>query len=140
MPGRHVWGRRRTVAILSIASVLFVSTGDAAAQERSVNSLRLVPGGTASRHEWEEIYRPSILGRMQEVMGPLPSHDRTRPLNVKLLEEVDGGEYWRQLLTYEPEPGSTVPLYVLIPKRVLYGNLKTYGVLCLHQTRAEGHK
>ena len=73
-------------------------------------------------------------------MGPLPSHDRASLLNVKILEEVDCGEYWRQFLTYEPEPNSTVPAYVLIPKRVLYEDLQTYGILCLHQTRAEGHK
>lgn len=102
--------------------------------------LQLPPGAASSIADWETIYRPAALKRMQEVMGPLPRHDRSRPLDVKILEEVDCGDYWRQYLTYKPEPDSIVLAYLLIPKRIRESNLKTFGILCLHQTRAEGHK
>ena len=124
----------RTGVIVLIASVRFVFA------ESEPKELRLAAGATASQAEWEKVHRPAILARMQEVMGPLPRHDRKRSLNVKIQEEVDCGEYVRRLITYEPEPQSTTPAYLLIPKRVLNGNAKAYGMLCLHQTRAEGHK
>ena len=73
-------------------------------------------------------------------MGPLPAHDRKRSLNALIVEEVDCGDYWRRLVTYEPEANSTVPAYLLIPKKVLSGNIRTHGVLCLHQTHAAGQK
>jgi pimeloyl-ACP methyl ester carboxylesterase len=86
------------------------------------------------------IYRPAILGRMQEVMGPLPNHDRARPLNIKIVEEVDCGEYVRRFLTYESQPGGVVPAYLLIPKRMLNERQATYGILTLHQTHRAGQK
>jgi hypothetical protein len=124
----------RTGVIVLMASVRFIFA------EGEPGELKLAEGSTASREKWEKVYRPAILARMQEVMGPLPQHDRKRALNVKIEEEVDCGEYVRRLITYEPEPDSITPAYLLIPKKVLNGNAKTHGVLCLHQTRAEGHK
>ena len=123
-----------TVAIVLIASVHFFVQG------AETNSLRLSADATRSRADWEMIYRLAILGRMQEVMGPLPTHDRARPLNIKIVEEVDCGEYVRRFLTYESEPGSDVPAYLLIPKRVLNERQATYGLLTLHQTHRAGQK
>mgnify|MGYP003574983181 CR=1 FL=1 len=77
---------------------------------------------------------------MQEVMGPLPGSEKRSPLEVKIEEEVDCGSYVRRLLTYQAEPGSRVPAYVLIPKAALAGKEQAHGVLCLHQTRREGQK
>lgn len=102
--------------------------------------LQLQPGATRSLQDWEEIYRPSILKRMQEVMGRVPEEHRSRPLNVRVIEEVDCGEYVRRFLTYESEPNSSVPAYLLIPKSALDGTAKTYGILCLHQTHSAGQK
>lgn len=102
--------------------------------------LQLFAEPNTSRTDWETKYRPAILKKMEEVMGPVPSHDRKRPLNVVIKEEVDCGDYERQLVTYESEPNSTVPAYLLIPKMVLSGNVQTHGVLCLHQTHAAGQK
>src|SRR5687767_13133452 len=107
-----------TAAILSIAAVFFFSIKPRAAE------LKLPEGATNSVPEWEEKHRPAILQRMREVMGPMPQHDRKRPLNPQLTEEVDCGEYVRRLFKFESEPNSFVPAYLLIPKSVLQGSGK----------------
>ena len=86
--------------------------------------------------------RAEIVRGMNEVMGPLPGKDKRCPLDPKIEEEGDGGEYVRRLITYESEPGSRVPAYLLIPKSVLYDKQKRKapGVLCLHQTHSLGQK
>ena len=98
----------RTGVIVLIASVRFVFA------ESEPKELRLAAGATASQAEWEKVHRPAILARMQEVMGPLPRHDRKRSLNVKIQEEVDCGEYVRRLITYEPEPQSTTTMKIFV--------------------------
>jgi hypothetical protein len=94
---------------------------------------------TKSTEDWEKVDRPGILKRMQAVMGPLPSSEKRCPLEVKVEEEVDCGSFVRKFLTYQSEPGSRVPAYLLIPKSALAGK-KSYGILTLHQTRPAGHK
>jgi hypothetical protein len=127
----------RTAAILLVAPVFLFFNHSRAAE---MDLLPLPSGATNSLHDWETIYRPASLKRMQEVMGPFPRHDRTRPPLYTVVEDVDCGDYSRQLISYESEPGSIVPAYLLIPKKVLPSNAKTFGILCLHQTRPEGHK
>jgi len=122
------------VTIALIASVHFYL------EAAEANDLRLSADATRTRSDWEEKYRPAILERMQEVMGRLPIHDRARPLNVKIEEEVDCGEYVRRFVTYEPEPGSIVPAYLLVPKRILDLREAAYGILTLHQTHRAGQK
>ena len=112
--------------ILLVAPVLLFFIHSRAAE---MDLLPLPSGATNSLHDWETIYRPASLKRMQEVMGPLPEHDRSRPLNVEVKEEMDCGEYVRRLITYEPEPNSTVPAYLLIPKRILEEKGSTHGIL-----------
>src|SRR5262249_54920520 len=65
--------------------------------------------------------RAEIVRSMEAVMGPLPGKDKRGPLDPKIEEEVDCGEYVRRLLTYAAEPGSRVPAYLLVPKSVLEG-------------------
>ena len=84
--------------------------------------------------------RAEILRAMQEVMGPLPGREKRCPLDVKVEEEVDCGDYVRRFLTYASEPGARVPAYLLIPKAALDGKQKTRGILCLHQTHRLGQK
>lgn len=72
---------------------------------------------------------------MQEVMGPLPAREKRCPLEIQVEEVTDCGAYTRQFLTYQSEPGSRVPAYLLIPKA-----LNGFGVLALHQTHAQGQK
>src|SRR5690242_3870287 len=84
--------------------------------------------------------RAEILRAMQEIMGPLPEKQKRCPLDVKIEEEVDCGDYIRRFLTYSSEPGSRVPAYLLVPKSVLGGKIKARGILCLHQTHRLGQK
>src|SRR5688572_12015159 len=88
------------------------------------------------------VRRRAIVTAAQEIMGPLPRAAEPVPLDVQVSEEVDGGSYVRRLLTYQSEPGSRVPAYLLIPKRALAGGgPRVPAVLCLHPTdNAIGHK
>lgn len=79
--------------------------------------------------------RKAILAAAQTIMGPLPGEEKRCPLDVQLSEEVDAGNYVRRAITYASEPGSRVPAYLLIPKRLLHEpNAKAPAVLCLHPT------
>jgi putative membrane-bound dehydrogenase-like protein len=82
-----------------------------------------------------------ILRAAQEIMGPLPGVEKACALDPQIVEEVDCGSYVRRLLTYESEPGSRVPAYLLIPKKALSGGVRVNAVLCLHPTENKlGHK
>jgi dienelactone hydrolase len=75
--------------------------------------------------------RPSILKRMEEVMGPLPGDDRKVPLDVQITEETKLDGYVRKKLSFASEKGDRVPAYLLIPTG---REGKRPAVLCLHQT------
>ena len=94
-----------------------------------------------SLRDWPK-RRAEILRGMKEVMGPLPGKDKRCPLDPKVEEEVDCGDYVRRFLTYVSEPGARVPAYLLIPKSVLYAKSKhkAPAILCLHQTHSLGQK
>jgi hypothetical protein len=89
--------------------------------------------------DWEQ-RRAEILRGMQEVMGQLPGSAKRSELDPRTEEEVDCGSYIRRLITYQSEPGSRVPAYLLIPKQALEGNKKVPAVLCPHPTSDLGHK
>jgi dienelactone hydrolase len=79
--------------------------------------------------------RRAILAAMQEIMGPLPGAKKRCPLEVQVSEEFDAGSFIRRRITYASEPGSRVPAYLLIPKRLLENpGTKASAVLCLHPT------
>jgi len=86
-----------------------------------------------SVQDWQK-RRAEIVRGMETVMGKLPGEEKRCPLDMKVEEEYDGGDYVRRLITYSSEPGSRVPAYLLIPKAVLNGNKKTQAILCLHGT------
>ncbi len=93
-----------------------------------------------TKRDWAK-RRAEILHAMQEVMGPLPGKGKRCPLDVQIVEEVDCGSYIRQLISYQSEPNSRVPAYLLVPKNVLRKKSKARAVLCLHPTDAQlGHK
>ena len=72
---------------------------------------------------------------MQAVMGRLPGREKRCPLDMKVEEEVDCGQYVRRSITYASEPGCRVPAYLLIPKSVLRGEgRRAPAILCLHGT------
>jgi hypothetical protein len=90
----------------------------------------------ATTDDWHQ-RRKEIVAGMQLVMGRLPGSEKRCPLDVKVEEEVDCGSYVRRSITYSSEPGSRVPAYLLIPKRVLRGEAREKhipAVLCLHPT------
>ncbi|MEP6669353.1 MAG: prolyl oligopeptidase family serine peptidase [Chthoniobacter sp.] len=86
--------------------------------------------------------RRAILAAMQTMMGPVPGPEKRCPLDMQVREEVDAGTYVRRAITYASEPGSRVPAYLLIPKRLLSEpNAKTPAILCLHPTNnTDGNK
>lgn len=92
-----------------------------------------------SKRDWLK-RRAEILAAMQKVMGPLPGKEKRCPLGVKIEEEVDCGSYVRKLISYQSEPNSRVPAYLLVPKKALQKNGKARAVLCLHPTDAQGNK
>src|SRR5688572_13880155 len=68
--------------------------------------------------------RAEIVRGMESVMGKLPGDDKRCPLDMKVEEEFDGGDYVRRLITYASEPGGRALAYLLIPKDVLAGKRK----------------
>ncbi len=92
-----------------------------------------------STRDWQH-RKNQILESMREVMGALPGKEKRCALDPIVEEEVDCGTYVRRFLSYQSEPESRVPAYLLIPKKVLRGGQKAAGVLCLHQTHRLGQK
>lgn len=93
-----------------------------------------------SKADWQK-RRANILRGMQEIMGPLPDKTRRKPPEVLIEEETDCGSYVRRFITYESEPGSRVPAYLLIPKPALNGRKEFPAVLALHSTDMQfGHR
>jgi hypothetical protein len=79
--------------------------------------------------------RNEIIAGMQSVMGRLPGPEKRCPLDMTVEEEVDCRSYIRRAITYCSEPGSRVPAYLLIPKKLLRGKGgRAPAVLCLHAT------
>ncbi|MBM3765852.1 MAG: alpha/beta fold hydrolase [Acidobacteria bacterium] len=72
--------------------------------------------------------------KMELAMGPFPALDRRSPLRVVTESTEDAGTYTRSKITFEPEPGRTVPAWLLVPK----GKGRTRAALCLHQTTRIG--
>jgi dienelactone hydrolase len=89
--------------------------------------------------DWQK-RRAEILAGTQRIMGPLPGVEKRCPLDSRVTEEVDCGDYVRRSVSYASEPGSRVPAYLLVPKRVLAESIKAPAVLALHQTHSAGQK
>ena len=92
-----------------------------------------------SRKEWR-LRAAEIRRGMESVMGPLPGKEKLCRLEVRMDEEVDCGDYVRRLISYNAEPGSRVPAYLLVPKQPEGEQRRMPGILCLHQTHPAGQK
>lgn len=93
-----------------------------------------------SLQDWEQ-RRQETFRNMEQILGKLPGDEKRSPLNVETVEEVDAGSYVRRKITYQSEPGSRVPAYLLIPKAALENpSAKLPAALCLHSTSSEGPK
>lgn len=77
--------------------------------------------------------RDDILSAAMDVMGPLPSHDRTFPPEWSILDETACDGYLRRRITYVSEPGCDTTAFLCIPSDAT-PNAPTPGVLCLHPT------
>lgn len=92
------------------------------------------PARAKSAEEWRK-RREEIVRGMEAAMGRLPGPEKRVPLDVRVTEEVDCGTYVRRKITYASEPGSRVPAYLLIPKKLLAeGGDRAPAALCLHGT------
>lgn len=90
--------------------------------------------------DWQQ-RRAEILAAAQTVMGPLPGAARRVPLEVKVESETDCSTYVRREISYQSEPGASVPAFLLIPKSVLAGGALRPGVLALMPTNnTEGNR
>jgi dienelactone hydrolase len=130
---------------LAAALSSFFALGEASGAEKlsHTNLLQFIAPDGATRtvrstNDWN-FRRQSILRAMQEVMGPLPDRRRC-PLDIKVEEEVDRGDYVQRFVTYSSEPGARVPAYLLAPKNALNSAKQFPAVLALHQTHALGQK
>ena len=92
-----------------------------------------------SVNDWQR-RRSQILSAMQEVMGALPGKEKRCLFELKVLSENDAGDHIRQDITYQSEPGSRVPAYLLIPKGAGVSQKIFPAVLALHQTHPLGRK
>ena len=57
--------------------------------------------------DWQQ-RRAEILAGMQHVMGPLPGAEKRCPLDVRVDEEVDCGDYVRRFLSYAAASAATI--------------------------------
>lgn len=89
--------------------------------------------------DWQK-RRTAILAAMQTVMGPLPGKAKRVPLDAKIEEEVDCGDYVRRVVSYQAEPGGRVSAYLLVPKKLLKEGGTAPGILSLHPTNAKGKR
>lgn len=83
--------------------------------------------------DWQR-RRVALLAGMQEVMGSFPGVDKRCPLDLRIEEEIERPSHVLRRISYAAEPGSRVPAYLLIPKRVLAEGSSAPAVLCLHPT------
>ncbi|MBM3998178.1 MAG: alpha/beta fold hydrolase [Planctomycetes bacterium] len=81
------------------------------------------------------VRRAAILDGMREAMGVEPDASRRVPLDARILDTADAGTYLRKQIRFTPEPGDSVPAFLLVPK-----NQRSPGpaMLCLHQTTGIG--
>jgi dienelactone hydrolase len=137
----------RTLVTLASAFGLALALEAAAPQERLPRDNLMVyrgddgkPREVKTLDDWAK-RRAEIVRGAEAVMGKLPGKEKRCALEPKLEEaEVDCGKYVRRLVTYQSEPGSRVPAYLLIPKGAEKAGRKLPAVLCLHGTDNEvGH-
>jgi len=86
--------------------------------------------------------RKQILAGMEAVMGPLPADvrdgsGRTRPLDIKVVAEVEQAGIPRQTISFASRNGERVTAYLYIPKGIQPGE-KRAAMLALHPTGTIG--
>lgn len=93
-----------------------------------------------SKSDWLK-RRAEIVRGFESVAGTLPGREKRCKLDMRVDSKVDCGSYERWLITYQSEPGSRVPAYLLLPKAALEWDKNFPAVLCLHPTDPQyGHR
>lgn len=110
-----------------------VSEADMAATDMLNEALASGQKIDQGSNEWES-KRQVILRAMQSLMGPLPGNERRCDLDIRVETEVRCQDYTQQLITYQSEPGSRVPAYLLIPHAARQPDAELPAALCLHPT------
>jgi hypothetical protein len=111
---------KRALVIVTFAT--FALGADAPEKRLPRDNLMLYRGADGSPREVKTLAdwanrRAEIVRGAEAIMGKLPGKEKRCALEPKLEEdEVDCGKYVRRLITYQSEPGSRVPAYLLIPK------------------------
>jgi dienelactone hydrolase len=75
--------------------------------------------------DWRK-WRRALKGRLKSLLGGFPERG---PLNARTVEKIDCGDYWREKVIFDAEPGTSIPAYFLLPKDAK-GPIP--GVLALH--------
>lgn len=83
------------------------------------------------------IRRRQIIAGLEDVMGPLPDRSHLPPLDVKIINRIEGDGYVRLSLTYQGDEGERVPAYLLLPKNCTAGK-RLPAVVALHSTSSYG--
>lgn len=88
----------------------------------------------------EETWRTELRAKLEQIMGPLPADAKRVPLEMTVEAVEDAGDFERRQISYQSEPGSRVPAYLLVPKAALApGSERRFpAVLGLHQTHRAG--
>lgn len=81
--------------------------------------------------------RAHIVENMQQVMGPLPEGDRSKPPAYELLETDEFPAYTRKTIRYEADPGGPVTAFLFLPKNTVGPGP---AMLCLHPTSPLGKR
>ncbi len=91
-----------------------------------------------SRRDWLR-RRAEIVRGFEAIAGTLPGRERRCPLEFRIEQEEDLGDFVRRRVTYQVEPGQRIEAYLLVPRSALAGR-RAPAALCLHQTHAAGKK
>ncbi len=127
--------RRSVLLLLNVVLAATASAADRPEREQLL-LFQSAPGTWSpvrTPAEWAK-RRAEIVAAAQKIMGPLPGPEKRVPLDVRVERETDCGTYVRREITYQSEPGSRVPAFLLLPKSAVAGTASVPGVLALMPT------
>ena len=84
-----------------------------------------LPFEAKTAEDWRG-WRRALKGRLKSLLGGFPQRG---PLNSRTVERIDCGDYWREKVIFDAEPGTSIPAYFLLPKNV---GGRVPGVIALH--------
>lgn len=127
--------RRAVLVVASLVLAAGASAADRPEREQLLQfqSAPAIWSPVRTPAEWAQ-RRAGIVAAAQKIMGALPGPEKRVPLDVRLERETDCGTFVRREITYQSEPGSRVPAFLLLPKTAVNGTVPARGVLALMAT------